>query len=214
MTVLIFEGPDNLGKSTIINSLVNEYKDVKDICMMHSTGPHCKKGEDPFKCQKKSFLAKVSKIYSLAINEISVLQEHNTDNLVIFDRSWIGEYVYGQIYRNGDKAAILDMIDTCNDLIGDIKCVFVQLTASPEFIIGHDDNKSFTSNYDKEKRLASVKREIELFDEAFDKMEINTKNMVKIKVNVQDSSNPMNYRLIQDIVNEIKNSFKQVRIKL
>ena len=48
MVTLIFEGPDNLGKSTIINKIVSNFKDTRDICMMHSRGPQNLDGEDPF----------------------------------------------------------------------------------------------------------------------------------------------------------------------
>jgi thymidylate kinase len=203
MTVLVFEGPDNLGKSTIINSFVREYKDVRDICMMHSTGPHCKNGEDPFEYQKNSFFNKVKKIITLSeYNDISGLKN---DDIVIMDRSWIGEYVYGQIYRNGNSDKILDMINDCNLMLNNsnIHCIFIRLNASVDFIISHDDNKSLTSLYDIEKKKKSVEQEIELFEDVFNKMKMSEMS-TKMTINVQDTCN--NYRSINFIYDEIKSN--------
>lgn len=66
MVTLIFEGVDNLGKGTIINKLISEYKDTRDITLMHSTGPHPNEGEDLFSFQEKSFLAKADKVAKIA----------------------------------------------------------------------------------------------------------------------------------------------------
>lgn len=214
MAVIIFEGPDNLGKSTIINSLVNDYKDVKDICMMHSTGPRYNNGEDPFEYQKKVFFDKVKKI--AAFDRASRKSSFGSDDLVLMDRSWIGEYVYGQIYRNGDSKKILDMINTCNIMLmaNNIKCVFIQLNASPEFIIEHDDSKSFTSLYDNDKRLMFAKREIDLFTEVFNSMWVDDKLMVKAVVTTQSNANERSYKPVATINSEIKEYLNQAGIEL
>ena len=212
MTVVIFEGPDNLGKSTIIDSLIRDYKNVRDIYMMHSTGPHCKEGEDPFEYQKNVFYSKVKKM--IALNDTNKVSEVKSDDIIIMDRSWIGEYVYGQLYRDGDDKKILDMINTCNIMLmsNNISCVFIQLDASPEFIISKDDNKSFTSSYDKDKRLSTVKHEIKLFNEVFDKMWIDEKTMTKFKVNVQ--YNKKGYRVLSELNEEIKRHILETDIRL
>jgi len=216
MTVFIFEGPDNLGKSTIIKSLVNEYKDVRDICMIHFTGPHCENGEDPFEYQKRTFFAKVKKI--ITISQYNKLIGKQNDDIIILDRSWIGEYVYGQIYRNGNADKIINMINDCNAMLSreDIKLVFVRLDATPEFVIYHDDNKSFTSDYDESKRLATVTKEIKLFKEAFDKIAIDNTKAVKMSVCVQNvnSNTADEYRTVDSIYNQIKANIKIVGIEI
>ena len=110
MVVLTFEGPDNLGKSTIINKIVSNFKDTKDICMIHSTGPQTADGEDPFVYQTNIFRERVLKL--LVINSSEAQCRLSPKNIVIMDRSWYGEYVYGQIYRNGDKKKIIEMINS------------------------------------------------------------------------------------------------------
>lgn len=194
MKVVIFEGPDNLGKSTIIREIEKTYKDQYEIHKYHCTGPICTPGEDPFDAQCRQFLKLTS--------DLLKLNKKNPNTMAIIDRSWIGEYVYGQIYRNGTPEKIIRMINGCNKQLADagIMSVFIQLTASAEFVISHDDNLSFTSGYDTEKRLATVNKEITLFSEAFEKMK--TFGSVKATVKVQNADTN-NYRLITDIFNEI-----------
>ncbi len=199
MKVLIFEGPDNLGKSTIIRQFEKTYQSRYDIHKFHCTGPVLDNpDEDPFDAQCRQFRALVT--------DLLQLNESDTDTLAIIDRSWIGEYVYGQIYRNGNPDKIMQMINTCNLQLSDagIQTVYVRLTATPGFIIAHDDNLSFTSGYDPEKRLTAVTKENTLFEEAYHRM--STYGSEKITVDVQ-SVDTNNYRDITDIFNEINRVF-------
>ena len=207
MVVLTFEGPDNLGKSTIINKIVSNFKDTKDICMIHSTGPHTADGEDPFVYQTNIFRERVLKL--LVINSSESQCRRSPKNIVIMDRSWYGEYVYGQIYRNGDKKKIIEMINSYDKSLAPIKhkCV-INLTASPEFIVSHDDGLSFTSNFEYNKKVESVKKELALFNECFKK--IKTKNVITINVEGIDNE----YRDINDIYNEIINKLNELKIDL
>ena len=207
MVTLIFEGPDNLGKSTIINKIVSNFKDTRDICMMHSRGPQNLDGEDPFIHQTNVFRDKAAKLLMLSSSELNLKTCHK--NIAILDRAWYGEYVYGQIYRNADPTRVLDMINTCNLMLGATVFVVIQLTASPEFIVSHDDGLSFTSDLQKEDRLAKVAHEIELFDECFEKMQ-GGKHI--IKVNVEGDN--LNYRNIEDIYNEIISKLNKMGITL
>lgn len=207
MVVLTFEGPDNLGKSTIINKIVSNFKDTKDICMMHSTGPHTINGEDPFIYQTNVFRERVLKM--LVINSTELQCRNCPKNLIVMDRSWYGEYVYGQIYRNGNKKKIIEMINSYDNSLLPIKnkCV-INLTASPEFILSHDDGLSLTSTYETSERIENIKREISLFNECFK----NIKNKNVITINVEGDNNT--YRNIDDIYNEIIEKLKEFKINL
>lgn len=218
MTVFVFEGPDNLGKGTIIKSLVDEYKNVRDICMIHFTGPRCENGEDPFEYQKQIFASKVKKIITL--NQYNKLCGKQTDDIIILDRSWIGEYVYGQIYRGGDPEKILDMVNEYNIMLNTegIKTIFVRLDANPDFIIYHDDNKSFTSEYGATKRFITVSKERDLFIDIFNKMNIGSRNTVKMSVFVQDINSDSRlfgkYRTVESICNQIKLNAKNMGVEI
>lgn len=206
MVVLIFEGVDNLGKTTIINRLTDTYKNAVDVLLIHATAPKCKEGEDPNKIQKVTFKQNVVKCSTLAMQE-HVLTYCNK-NLVFMDRSHIGEYVYGQIYRNGNPDEIMDMIKEVHNSNLYFTPVVIHLVASPEFVVSHDDNKSFTSGYEPEKRLQTVKREIELFEEAMTKL--NPQYYMKINVETVDG----NYRNIDNICDEIISKLKEMNIEL
>ena len=197
MIVLIFEGADNLGKSRIISELTDRYKSVLDIMLIHATSPKCKEGEDPFEVQKSTFAQNVVKCSNLAMEE-HVLKRTNK-NLVFMDRSHIGEYVYGQI---------MDMIKEVHNRNLYFTPVVVHLTASPEFVVARDDNKSFTSGYEPEKRLKAVTREMELFEEAMERL--NPPHYMKINVETVDG----NYRNIDNICDEIISKLKEMNIEL
>ena len=91
MVTLIFEGPDNLGKSTIINKIVSNFKDTRDICMMHSQGPQNLDSEDPFIHQTNVFRDKATKLLMLSSSELHL--KTCPKNIAILDRAWYGEYV-------------------------------------------------------------------------------------------------------------------------
>lgn len=189
MKLVIFEGPDNLGKSTLIHKLVDFHKDTMDISMMHFTGP---KGNPscPFLHQIYSFDVIMKKIRVLADKEQSAYFEYpnyvkpeddnnwefgdidiRRENLVILDRSWFGEFVYGQMYRNAKEHDIFVELENLYEnniaICANIEVYVVHLDASEKFIMDHDDNKSITSSLDKKTRLEKINKERELFFKCF-----------------------------------------------
>ncbi len=206
MVTLIFEGADNLGKSTIIKKLTDMYKNDADIVLMHASSPKCKEGEDPFEVQSETFKQAVVKCTTFAIQDMALKRCHKT--IAFMDRSHIGEYVYGQIYRNGDPDKIFEMIYRVHNRNLYFNPVVIHLEASPKFVIEHDDNKSFTSGYDSEKRMKTVTREIELFNEIMEKLKPS--KYMKINVETVDG----NYRNIDDICNEILSKLKEMNVEL
>lgn len=205
MVLIIFEGVDNLGKSTIINKLTEMYKQERDIMYMHFKNPP-KDIENPLAYQEQTFSQAMAKCSYLSNTE-HILQNTNK-NIVFFDRSHFGEYVYGPIYRNENPEDIIKTLKKVHNTHSLFNIIIVHLEASPEFVISHDDNKSFTSDYNEEERLATVKREIASFNECFDK--IQPANYIKI--NVEGSNN--NYRNIDDIISEIISKAKEFNIEL
>ena len=185
MKLIIIEGPDNTGKNTIINNLFETNNVVKFI---HCGTPKSK--EDPFTEQKNLFV----KLSNIAITEY---RNCNTDVLV-FNRFYQGEYVYGQIYRNTSAEKIKEFINilekilTCNIYEDDI--YYVQLlSSSDELLIGNDDGKSL-SQANKEK----IHRENDLFKEVFNLSIIKNKHIIYI--NDGDK-----FRSREDILNEFNN---------
>lgn len=206
MVVLIFEGADNLGKSTIIQKFVENYRNAADIMLMHASAPKCKDGENPSEVQKETFKQAVIKCSTVAIQDITLKRSNPT--IVFMDRSHIGEYVYGQIYRNEDPDKIFEMIYEVHHKNLYFNPVVIHLEASPEFVIAHDDNKSFTSGYEPQKRLETVTREIGLFNEIMERL----KPSKYMKLNVEAADG--NYRNIDDIYNEILSKLKEMNVEL
>lgn len=218
MKVLFLEGLDNVGKSTVANELMTRYKEKYNILFMHSRSPKPQEGVDPLTYQSIEFFMKADIAAHMAMYEeckdtyIPENKKHPlSETLCIFDRSWLDEYVYGQIYRNEKPEDILDMIKFCfrhltyDVLVHKVEPVMVYLDASPEFSIAKDDGKSFTSNIEEyNEKLYQVKREYNLFMSVMNICEMN--NLCKtLMVNVQDGDN---YRPLDNIIDDISKQLK------
>ena len=157
MKVVIIEGMDNTGKTTVIHGLMEKYNNV---LYMHATKP---KEIDPIKCaieQKKYFHHMVESIKNVEQSRFNV-------DLIILDRSWLGEYVYGCLYRGNGDDYVKDMISECYDHLSRIGAGWYNLdfstilyTASPEFCAKNDDGNSIS-----EGRVEAIKKEGERFEE-------------------------------------------------
>lgn len=226
MKVLILEGLDNVGKSTIAEALMIKYKSKYNIMFMHSCSPQYQENMDPLTYQGIEFYMKADTAAYMAMYEEEKnpylpanIQHPLSETLCIFDRSWVDEYVYGQIYRNESYWEILLMITKCFEtltrpeaVLENMKVSIVHLDASPEFSIKKDDGKSFTSDIAEDNaKLEQVKKEKELFLEVF--KYCKEKNLCNvITVNVQQDED--NYKPTQEIVNEIERELKLVGIEL
>lgn len=185
MKIIIIEGPDNTGKNTIINNIFETNNVVKFI---HCGTPKSK--EDPFTEQKQSFI----KLSNIAISEY---RNCNCD-VIVFNRFYQGEYVYGQIYRNTPREKIKDFIEQlekiwlANVMPDDL--YYVQLlSTSTKLLKGNDDGKSL-SKADEEK----IAKENKLFEQMYNLSMIKNKHIIYI--NDGDK-----FRSREDILNEFNN---------
>ena len=204
MVVLIFEGCDNLGKTTLINKIVNKYRSTRDIILMHSMGP-AKDCKDPFEFQKNMFTVISNKIAHLGDYELYVENkfEKKNKNIVFLDRSWFGEYVYGQIYRNIPPDKIIQQIlnvSNINIYGKNVYPVIVYLDASAQFIYEHDDGLSLSSNEQYEQRIQHIEHERELFKESF---EVSCVKIPIISVTIEDELNPGKFKDPDKLCNQI-----------
>lgn len=222
MKVLLLEGLDNVGKSTLAGELMARYKDKYNIVFMHSRSPQ-QENVDPLTYQTAEFLTKADIAANIAAREqamipISFTQVHTlSETLCIFDRSWLDEYVYGQIYREEEPKDIINMIKLCfrqltyEDLSSNVKVAAVFLEATPEFSIAKDDGRSFTSDIaEYDKKLVQVVREKNLFLSV-----LNICDMMNlcetVTVNVQDEDN---YRSLDDIIKDLNKQLLSKGIEL
>lgn len=191
MKIVIIEGPDNIGKNTLIHWLIEQFSTVKIV--------HCGKPvstDNPFLEQKKTFL-------NLANDAISDNVKGNVD-LVVFNRYYQGEYVYGQMYRNGNSEEILEMVHKLEaylkNNVGDENIFYVQMTCeNADLLHGNDDGKSLSKN-DYEK----ISRELTLFNEVFDKSMLSNKKKIFVNSKVDTKSFKSRKEIVQEFSSLLK----------
>lgn len=198
--LIIFEGMDNTGKSTIINRLCNilEQQDYR-VTVIHMNKPpeNIKTNEDRNTFQHEEYLRLLDKLLSIKTNY----------DYIILDRSWISEYVYAPIYRYRNVDEIVkDNIYIESKLItaykfDNINIVYLYAN-SLKFLMNNEDNKSLAyimsdgSNY---KINSYMKQEQDRFDDAI--QNITLLNYLPVVI---DNNND-NFRtgILTDIVKNI-----------
>ena len=183
MKIIIIEGVDNTGKNTLIQSIIDNNKIVK---LVHCDKPVVEPGDDPFEEQCRLF-------YIHAYNAVQDKLRNDID-VIVFNRYYQGEYVYGQMYRNGDPDKIKQMISITEEYLlknfdyDDI--YYVQVTSTSVKLLQKNDDGKSLSNADTEKML----KELELFDDVYD-FSILKKHMILI-------NNGDDFRTKEDILTE------------
>ena len=183
--LIIIEGTDNVGKDTVINQLLDRYKDVK---VYHCEKPKSKDAKEAAKEQYNSFL-------SLA-KENSV----SKDTTIIHNRSWYGEYVYGVKYRNNDenevKKSILEFENILLNNIDDV-CLIMLLSDNSDFLVKNDDGLSISQ---AKKEL--IEDETKRFEDIFKFSTIPNKRIIYV-------NNGENWRTKEEIIGEVYNAINK-----
>ena len=161
MRIFFIEGPDNTGKTTVVNELFNWLctNQCNNINIMHCEKPEGDTIEEQISFQNEAY-------EKLARQLVEWNETHEYD-AVIFDRCWYGEYVYGTMYRKRDKQEVIDRIHEYeNILLSSFKPFDLHLilltTEYPEFLVKNDDGKSISNA-----NIDLIKKELKLFDEIF-----------------------------------------------
>jgi thymidylate kinase len=163
---LIVEGPDNVGKSTLINNLNNYYNKLT----MHNLHYSNVKQENTIEVIKHN-----KKLYDEMFRlMIYALKQDYTG--VICDRSHLGEIVYGNIYRGYAGDYVLDIEKDYHHILDIFENLFlITLVDEPENLISREDGLSLSTDLDKKQR------ELELFDLAHNSSNIKHKLIINIK---------------------------------
>lgn len=163
MKLIIIEGCDNLGKSTLIANLVKHYSQKYNVLVKHSGKP-TNKDMDPLDEQRQYFINETD---NLQIYKNTVETGEKKKTLVIYDRFVQGEYVWGSIYRNYSLddikyKCVEPVMKNLTFNIGQTNIVSILLDASSHFIYYNDDGNSFCSdkNMDDSIKLINDQREI------------------------------------------------------
>ena len=132
MKVIIIEGPDCTGKNTIISHITELYETATII--------HCQRPrtDDP---------NEQDRLFSRQVRDI--INEKYSTQVLIFNRSFIGEYVYGVMYRNRNNIDTMNFINCLENLLNvyvDVDdLIYIQLlSTSAALLVQNDDSKSLS----------------------------------------------------------------------
>lgn len=185
MKVVIIEGTDNSGKNTLISGLLDHYKT--------STVIHCDK--PPYTDNCVNDIYQDMSFFQIALDIIN--KKYSTD-IIILNRSWIGEYIYGCMYRYRKDEDVLNMIFKIEKALVEsyVDVKYIQLMSNYESYMYNDDGKSIS--YDKD----IVDTEIERFEDIYrssilDKkmIYVNKDEVIGIKSKFRDKKEILNEAL-------------------
>ena len=160
MKLIIIEGTDNVGKDTLISKIMEKY-DV--MTLIHCGKPKSK--EKPNESQDQLFDFYISNI---------VNNKYANSDVIIMNRSHIGEAVYGVLYRNRDQNEVLKKVHYWNlELMRCpvIEVKYIQLLSTSERLLQNNEDGNSLSNGDSER----IMKETELFTEAYVKSFLDKK---------------------------------------
>lgn len=182
MKLIIIEGTDNTGKDTLISKLLEKFPTVTLI--------HCGK---PY--SKKYSSKEQDELFNVYINNILNGSYDNT-HAIIMNRSHIGEYVYGVLYRNRIVDEVGNMIIKLNkklSLRNDLDIKYVQLICtSKKLLSNNEDGQSLSGGIDYK-----ISIETDKFKEIYKYCDLPKKMVI---VNDEDK-----FRSRESIFNEVWN---------
>lgn len=151
---IIIEGPDNVGKSTLIRNIIEEFK----VPWIYICGYKIPKGS-------KEFQENLEK--DIKMNFFDCIEN---SKYIISDRNYLSTYVYSPLYRgyNGDFVFKLEKQYNLDDW------TLILLTDEIENLIKRDDGLSFSTNFENKQK------ELQLFKEGFEKSHIQNKKIFNV----------------------------------
>lgn len=225
--LIIIEGMDNTGKTTLIEMykrIVSGLNPDIKVQVIHmekppQDAPESEISDTEYPNAKASVRYNFDKVNEFQHNAymnlpkklLEIKQSNDAPNVIILDRAWLSEYVYGYIYRNRNQHdIIIDNIiieKQLMNIFGPENVFLVYLYPSKiRFIEKKEDGKSLAvlkakelwTDKDNQKRFIEVKQKEELdrFNEAFTYMSI-IKNKIPIQANKGDTNYFDNSMIVQ-----------------
>lgn len=171
--VVIVEGPDRCGKSSFIEAF-RDLSITPNIITLHSTKPPFMFNTTGISSHvRKSAMQKdwSSKYNKMLLDSIHLLSK--TVDIIILDRSYLGEYIYGNLYRAA-RYSNDDFTQFELDNLNTSLCEYVLVTFvdSPEALIEREDGKSHSD------ALAFKRVEVQRFKELHETSIIPNKHLI------------------------------------
>ena len=204
MKVIIVEGMDNTGKSTMINRLIEYLARIdgidadKKIYVKHLVKPD---GENDIERATNIDITN----FNLATFLINAHKE-NKYKYIILDRAWYSEYVYGQLYRNRQEHEIRKRIQTIEEYLNNyffkhIDTVsfhlLIFLATDPNFYIKHEDGQSLSIG--NEQRDLIIK-EMSLFTNIAYMAKVENKGIILVNNGSEFLTEDTIFRKIKNII--------------
>lgn len=177
---IIFEGCDRIGKSTQTDLTIRSHPSYTFHKLHYSTLPFKDNPELNLKYSKRLYESMFSFIESLK----------NTNHSFLFDRSHLGETVYGSLYRKLDTDWVFDLEKKYSESLKDHLYLIV-FVGKASNIISRNDGLSYYDN------ITSLQTEINKFRDSFQKSSIVKKLLIDV-----DNKTPQEINL--EILNFIK----------
>jgi len=181
MKLIIIEGTDNTGKDTLISKILEKYAIATII--------HCGKPKS-----KTNADIEQDMLFDNYCNHI-INNKFESSDVIIMNRSHIGEYVYGTLYRGRSKDKVINMINNINAKLStkkDLSIYYIQLLCeSANLLKNNEDGQSLSNG-----KVDKIMKESKLFKEIFDIVNIENKKL--IFVNDGDK-----FRSREDIFDEV-----------
>ncbi|HUW44235.1 MAG TPA: hypothetical protein VMW50_00415, partial [Dehalococcoidia bacterium] len=173
MKHIIIEGGDRLGKDTLLRNLCNHFN-YNNITIRHFDKPP--KGMSPK--ETLDFQFEVFYKEMLFVDHINDIMDGDKwgyhDNVVIWNRSHLGEYVYSQMFRGISRKDVATRLKLFEERNLSSTQYLITLTASPKFFLDQEDGESFSQDLDQKTR------ELQLFKEAHALSLILNKKLIKV----------------------------------
>lgn len=191
MRSIIIEGPDRCGKNTLIKNLCEQFS-YDNVVVRHCAKPPRNIGiADVYKWQMRAFIEEGK--LSRYLSSMDEREFKYYENLLIHNRYYPGEYVYGIMWRGYRKEFISEKLKVFeNTYVNLDSTLLVTLYGDEEFLMSKEDGNSLSQTVQKKRE------EVDLFLEFHEKSLIRNKLSLKVN-NGTDWLNPT------DIFNEVLN---------
>jgi thymidylate kinase len=191
MKLLIIEGPDRCGKNTLIKNLTAQ---AENYVVRHFGSA---KGASDFEKRnfQFQFFKKEFDLASMRLRFEMPDKERYPNDIWIWNRAHLGEFVYGKMYRNTYPEDWVMQMETLYGMDLDPSIYLLLLKAEPEFLCKNDDGQSFSADIEKKKQ------EIKSFEDAFNKSRI----INKMTLHVSNGESYLDESIILDNVNKFLN---------
>lgn len=180
MKHILVEGGDGLGKDSLIAGIRKNYR-TENFVVRHFGKPPQKfpEGVNPLQYQFTCF-SKEAELLNY-FRQFEKDEYNYYENIMIWNRTHLGEYVYGQMFRDQDPEKLKKYIyeyELLNLLERDNTYLILLSASNPEFFLSKEDGHSLS------KKINEKEKELKLFNDIYKLTSLD--NKLKINVNIKN----------------------------